>query len=177
MEDKNKIKEKNKFKRGFTLIETFVAISILLIAITGPLYLVTRGLAISKVAKGQITAMFLAQEAVEYIRNVRDENILNGVSWTVNLENCLIEGQKCRIDSTNPDIETISCGGSECLVLEYNPASHQYNYDGEQSLFRRDIELIQIPGDKEIEIVVDMYWNEGPLEHQFTIREHLLNWQ
>jgi type II secretory pathway pseudopilin PulG len=71
-----------KHQRGslaFTLIETLVAISILTIAITGPLAIIAQALRSSYFARDQITAYYLAQEAIEYIRNQRDMNGLKGV--------------------------------------------------------------------------------------------------
>ena len=70
--------KKNLNNKGFTLIETFVAVTVLTIAMMGPFTLVMKSLAISKATKGQITAMYLAQEAIEFVRNIRDENILVG---------------------------------------------------------------------------------------------------
>lgn len=74
---------KNKkiiFKTGFTLIETLVAISILLIAITGPLGIVASSLKSSYFARDQITAFYLAQEGLEFVRNFRDTNSLKNLS-------------------------------------------------------------------------------------------------
>lgn len=66
-------------KKAFTLIETLVAISILTIALTGPLAVIAQALKSSYFARDQITAYYLAQEAVEYIRNLRDINGLKGI--------------------------------------------------------------------------------------------------
>ena len=54
---------------GFTLIESLVAISILLLSISAPLTIASKGLASSFFARDQITAFYLAQDAVEYIRD------------------------------------------------------------------------------------------------------------
>ncbi len=58
--------------RGFTILETLVAIAILIIAITGPLAIVAQSLRSSYFSRDQITAYYLAQEAIEYVRNTRD---------------------------------------------------------------------------------------------------------
>ncbi len=75
---KKYLKIKNK---GFTIIETLVAISILVIAVTGPLSLASRGLAYSQYAKDEVTAFYLANEALDVIRNIRDTNIRSGKPW------------------------------------------------------------------------------------------------
>ena len=62
----------NSTPRGFTLLETFVAITILMFAVVGPLTIVSKALNASYDSRDQITAFYLAQDAIEYIRNVRD---------------------------------------------------------------------------------------------------------
>ncbi|MBU1046215.1 type II secretion system GspH family protein [Patescibacteria group bacterium] len=171
-----KLKNNNKLKRGFTLIETFIAITVLLIAMSGPLVLVTKGLSISKIAKGQIVAMYLAQEAIEYIRNVRDTNILNDRGWLIGLTDCTNFGTKCKIDS--PAQTVSSCSLSGCENLKYDPVSYLYGYtSGNVSLIKREIEINEIIPDKELEVVVTMSWQEGPNTRQFVVKERLLNWQ
>lgn len=173
---KNK-KIRNKGERAFSLIETFIAITVLLIAISGPLVLITQSLSSIKVVKNRMTAVYLTQEVFEYVRNVRDNNILNGRNWLAGLDDCLLEGQKCKIDS--PD-ETISaCSPSGCQNLKYNPETLLYNYDPneDESLFRRDTSIEVISPDKEIKIIVDVYWVEGPRERKFSTENFLLNWQ
>lgn len=68
-----KLIQKNK---GFTILETLVAISIILIAITGPIDIIGQALKNSYYSRDQITAFYLAQEAIEYARNQRDDNAL-----------------------------------------------------------------------------------------------------
>lgn len=63
-------------KRGFTLLETLVAVAILALAVSGPIYVANRVLVAAQVAKEQLTASYLAQEGVEYMRNMRDHEFL-----------------------------------------------------------------------------------------------------
>jgi prepilin-type N-terminal cleavage/methylation domain-containing protein len=68
---------KNTFtnKKGFTLIETLVAISILMIAIAGPLTVAHKGYTSAIDAKNQSVAINLAQEGMEYLNFVKDNKI------------------------------------------------------------------------------------------------------
>lgn len=67
-------------KRGFTLIESLIAISILTIAVTASMSLTVNSLATVKLSKNQLIASGLAQETLELIRNQRDNNFLDRIS-------------------------------------------------------------------------------------------------
>lgn len=63
---------KEREEGGFTILETLVAIAILILAITAPLAIIAQALRSSYYARDQVTAYYLAQEAIEFIRNNRD---------------------------------------------------------------------------------------------------------
>ena len=69
---KTKINKLNKV-RGLTMVETLVAISILTIAVIGPLGIIAQALHTSYYTRDQMTAYYLAQEPIEYVRNLRDK--------------------------------------------------------------------------------------------------------
>lgn len=76
---KNKVKNqkvcfKEAYPRGFTLIETFVAITILLITVLGPMSLMSNALKNSRYIKDEIIATHLAQEGVELMIDQRNNN-------------------------------------------------------------------------------------------------------
>jgi Tfp pilus assembly protein PilV len=66
------------FSGGFTLVETLIAITVLMIAISGPLVVANDGLTAALYARDQMTATFLAQESMETIKNFRDTNLAAG---------------------------------------------------------------------------------------------------
>lgn len=82
---------------GFSLLETMVAISILMITIVGPLSLASKGIVFADYVKDEITGFYLAQEAIEVIRNVRDTNIKNNVDWLA-----VIKDQCMTVDGLSP---------------------------------------------------------------------------
>ncbi len=101
-------------QRAFTLIETVVSVTILAIAVVGPMTLASRSIRASTEVRLKLTATYLAQEGVEVIRNIRDNNsaddpVENGdrADWlNLNGANTLLTN--CLVDSLNlgcvPDI-------------------------------------------------------------------------
>jgi Tfp pilus assembly protein PilV len=57
---------------GFTLLETVVAISLLVTASVGPLMLSSSTIRATRDARNELVATLLAEEGVEMIRNIRD---------------------------------------------------------------------------------------------------------
>jgi len=168
-------KRKNNLKGGFTLIETFVAITILIISIVGPLTLVMKGLSVSKTTKAQITAMYLAQDGMEYIRNIRDENILTGNNWLLDLDDCV--SGKCIVETS--DYRNVDSCSTICSPLNFNSTSKIYGYASidPPTVFTRTININEINPSQEVLVTVTMDWNEGPNLGTFVIEEHMLNWQ
>lgn len=66
--------DKKNHRTGFTMIESFVAITILLIAVLGPLTLISRSIAEGVFAKNQLVAFYLASEGIEQV--IHKRNIL-----------------------------------------------------------------------------------------------------
>lgn len=173
----------NKRKYGFTLVESLVAISILVIAITGATSAVQSGLSSYIFSKDQVVAFYLAQEGVEAVRNIRDENGLADRHWLSSIaENssdpCWF-GKACLIDPVRDNtISTCTSGPGECPVLrqEAETGFFGYNADWPATIFRREILLTQI-NENEVSIEVSVYWSKGLANRQFKARENILNWQ
>src|SRR5579872_5742052 len=91
-------------QKGFTIIETLVAIAVLMIAIVGPLTIAEQALTQATFSKDQMIASYLAEDAMESIRNIRDNNLLtgNGTSWLSGLSGCTASSL-CGIE-TAPDV-------------------------------------------------------------------------
>lgn len=98
-------KNSKKFykKSGFTLIEALVAISILMIAIASPMLLAQKSLSTATLSKDQMTATFLAQDAIEAVKNIRDQIAINENAQDVYgdwLENNLLNPCICKDENS-----------------------------------------------------------------------------
>ena len=116
-----------KLDAGFSLLETVVAISILIGAVVGPVALVSRSLFGFPFAKNKLVAINLAQEGVELIRAIRDQNMqcviysTPGWTWDTDFDGSgTLQGVGRMIDATNN--RAISCLDSfAAMTLRNNP--------------------------------------------------------
>jgi prepilin-type N-terminal cleavage/methylation domain-containing protein len=77
---------------GFTLIETLVAVAILSIAVSAPLVSASRALVTASLASDQLTASYLAQEGIEYVRSMRDNEFLAALATNTTSSACTWSG-------------------------------------------------------------------------------------
>lgn len=165
--------------KGFTLIETLVAIAILGMVIVGPLTLAIKSIGSAAISQNQITASYLAQEAIEYIKNHRDNNFLQGTGWLDGLDDCL-GSNGCYIDVFDIGNEINGCI-INCPKIRYDSGNKQYNYiDGEETVFIRTVKIakINIDGDEdEAEIKVKVEWQEKFGEKSFILQDNIFNWK
>lgn len=75
----NERREQTRYS-AFTLIEAMVAVSVIMLATVGPLYTASRTIVATNNSRDQIKALYLAQEGVEYVRMMRDNEYLSRYS-------------------------------------------------------------------------------------------------
>lgn len=167
-------------RSGFTLVETLVAISILLVAIMGPMTIAARGLQSAFYAREQITAFSLAQEGVELIRAIRDQNALEGESWLADISAvCVGSGAWCGLDARGSTVR--SCGSDSCQLNDAGAMLGSrgfYTYAGSTlSQFTRRIRVNPLSGGREAEITVEVSWQSGLFagEKKVTIQSSIFN--
>ena len=146
-----KIKVKNKkisiCEGGFTLVEAMFAIFILTFVIVGLMTVVSSSLYSARYAKQEITMNFLIQEALDGIRNDRDNNVFLGDEPWQDFVNkytgACEEGVGCQIEIGVEGIEIKPCDsdGSCGKIYLDEEADVPYNHDivGEDTYMRRNI--------------------------------------
>jgi prepilin-type N-terminal cleavage/methylation domain-containing protein len=166
-------------KKGFTIIESLIAIAVLVTVVMGTMAVVQTGISSYIYSKDQIVAFYLAQEGFEQIRNLRDENRLKNLHWLAGISQqssdpCYFSNA-CYVDVVANPVP-IRCGASGCPVLRQS-ATGYFGYDlgWSPSKFTRVITLRSINED-EIAITVEVSWVKGIVSREFKARENLLNW-
>jgi Tfp pilus assembly protein PilV len=172
--------------KSFTLVETLVAIALMSITIVGPFQIVQGVLQSSYIARDQLIAAALAQEGMEYVRNVRDSNFIYnnhhsaGQSWLQGLDgtagpDCYTNA--CIVDVTVPTVA--SCGNTTCTSPThplYLAAGNLYNQSGSGSVtrFNRMVRLTSISS-TETMVTITVTWDYHGT-HSVVLVENLRSW-
>jgi len=182
----------NTDKSGFSLIETVVAITILLIVVSGVMNLIYQGTASSQLQQERITATYLATEAIEFIRADRDTYWLNAIGshtfddWLndTSIYDCL-EADGCFVDA-RIGVEGINSCSGDCPILKYNTATKMYSYgsgvEWRESRYRRTVTVEAVEHgssgtDDEALITVTVSWQRSGGETSAVVfRESLSGW-
>ena len=164
---------------GFTLIETLVAIMLLTVAIVAPMSLTVQSLNSAYFARDQITASYLAQEAIEDVRAQRDHNILE-VSVGTPPPNGLLDGLPSTtgapfmVDTRNNSMQL--CPSGVCPFLQTDGTFYGYNAGWTNTYFRRTITATAITPD-EIQVNVVVSWQSSTFQSRsITMTENLYLW-
>jgi len=158
---------------GFSLLETTVAIAILITAIIGPLTLASSSIKASATAKNNLIAANLAQEGVELVKNHRANNVLAERDWLYGFGDCLTE-VGCTIDALT--IEINLCGAS-CEPIKLDEQSGLYSYGaGNPTIFARKINLVETVGAREVKIKSAVSWTDRFGAQKFELEAYMLNW-
>lgn len=166
--------------RGFTLVETLVAITVLLMAVTGAYTAAQTGLSSAIYSRDEVVAAYLAQEGIEQIRNMRDENGISGRSWLTGIaaqsSDACYFGSTCTVDAIANAL--YSCGGTVCPPVREDATNGFYGYDASWTAtpFVRTITLTEINPD-EVQVVSTVTWSKGLSSRTFRVRENIMNWQ
>ena len=192
--------------KGFTLIETLVAITILTLSIVGPLYTANRAIISAQLSRAQLTASYLAQEGIEYVRAMRDNAYLaalrdSGGSASQDAWNNFLTGSSasaitacrasaCTLDptrsmGTGSGFALETCAGSSCIPLHLlDNGVYSQRSDGVETPYTRTIQVVDIPGTSDGEspypdkrLVSRVSWEYHGTTYTVTVTDHLTPWQ
>jgi prepilin-type N-terminal cleavage/methylation domain-containing protein len=189
-------------QKGITLIELIVAVSVLSFALAGPMTLAASSLRATQDARNELIATHLAEEGLEVLHNIRDNNSSNdltpGPGYT--------GWQNHRIDFVTPcanlgcivDVTAhatlpwgvgaiVACTNTDCVgenILYYNPTTGLYRQslgalggDWQASLFTRTVHVVVISATREIQVTSTVTFRSiTGATRSITVSEVFYNW-
>lgn len=150
-------------------MEVIVALGIIIAALVGVMALVTFSVSSIRVNKSRIIADSIAQEGLEIVRNIRDNNWLNYKRSVSNWRDGLGEGDyRVQFDTENLLVFSL-------MPLQIN-SSGRYQYgSGSETPFYRKISIEHI-GDNQIKVVSQIDWQEDGKGHIVKAETRFYNW-
>ncbi len=178
-------------QKGFTILETIIAITVVSLAVGGVFSAVRTGLVGSMVSKDETRAFFLAQEAIEILRQKRDSNKLlaintntnvnwlSGISENASSDPCRANAT-CRVDGTNQALTYCGAAWNSCPFL-LQDGNYRYGYaSGNTTRYKREIQ-IECSGacssSNEARVTIRVSWTQGSNTHQLQVKTLLMNWR
>ncbi|MDB5244412.1 MAG: hypothetical protein JWN18_282 [Parcubacteria group bacterium] len=182
-------------KKGFTLIESLVAVTILMVAAAGPLFAANRAIVAAGIARDRLTASLLSQEGTEYIRLVRDNKYLqayqtnqstattNGwssfITAVANCDTSTVPTNACKINPTlyfggTPTVT--ACVGGACGQLYLTAGGYTYDSSGTQTKFIRSVQVAAISSTEEV-ATSTVAWSYRGTTYSVVNTLHLTQWQ
>ncbi len=181
-----------KGQKGFTLIETIIAILILVLTVGALLTLTAGGFFTIRYAKNDIVAGNLLQESLEYIRSTRDTVAYGGQTLDEWYQPYMDAGcdtdDGCIINpyATEATLRVQPCSNA-CDPLRFFPGPNFYSYEGDNIFGRSDpsyetsfVRTIKIshtlPDDPQLQITASIIWMNGTNQKRAQQSIVLTNW-
>lgn len=161
---------------SFTLLETIVAVAVLALSLIGPMVLAYQSLQSGRVTKEKVTALYLAQDALEFVKSVRDSNVAAQKEWLSGLTSCL--GASCTVDTTQSGVAlssvVTSCSGS-CSVMRFDAATERYGYNPgwTSTIYTRTMTLTEVVTDREVHANVTVSWSKDGIPGSVSISQNI----
>ena len=187
--------------RAFTLVETLVAVAIITIAVAGPMVTASKAALAANLSKDQLTASYLAQEGIEYVRMLRDQTYLTDkqtydadlsasslseTAWynfvlgtePTSITNC--RDSVCTFDpAESVGFSLVPCSGNSCGPLYLANGIYTQKSDVFGSVktpFTRTVRLIYVSATEE-RVVSTVSWMYHNQQYSVTVTDHLTSWQ
>ncbi|MBI5912825.1 type II secretion system protein [Candidatus Azambacteria bacterium] len=164
---KSKVKSQ-KLQRGFTLLESMVAIAIFTVGISTAVFVITQSINVGTRTKNKIIAANLTQEGIEAVRNIRDRNWFAGRTWTDGIDaltNACLQ--------YNSEYDTIDGACASGANLSFDGA--HYVQTASPAQFSRAVTTQVIPGPPE-QLRVSVTTTCGT-NCSITAEDYLYNWK
>lgn len=179
---KKNLKKSKTCQSGFGLIEVTISIYILIMGLLGIMSLLHQSLKAQHINENTLVAAQLAQEGVELVRNIRDNNWLsdNSSDWKTDI----IGGVGGDVDQAfvidylgRTSISPVS-GVDDPDAKLYINADNLYTHtpSASSTLFSRIIEKTN-PQGSYMEITSRVKWTERGNDHNYVISTRLYDWR
>lgn len=160
---------KFRLNNGYILVESLIAITIVVVGLLGIFSLLSRSLSLNRVVADRFVAAYLAAEGIELAKNIIDNNILAGRPWNAGLSSGEYEA----------DFYDEALQVNQARVLHFDSVTGAYGYrEPTPTLIRRVITTLVSPDGNRITVGSRVTWTtRGGGKFSIHLEEHLFRWR
>lgn len=167
------MKKNKKNNQGQLIIESSVALTILIIGFLAIVTLLTHSLAANQNAVNRLIAAHLAEEGIEVVKNIIDtNNLTQGSGWNTPADG----SYEATYDSNFLNPAPADPNSLRFLYLNQNSGFYNYDPSGVRTTFQRKIEIFNISQD-EIKVKTTVIWTTRLLASTISAEDHFFNWR
>lgn len=181
-------------RRGQTLVEALIALSILTMGFVGIITLLSKSFQLNRTASDDTQATYLASEGIEIAKNIIDYDVYYGLSqahtddWECSFG--LNSGQTADYEMDYSTVPPAGCSGllpartaveAQSDDLYFNSSTRLYSYTSlgaTKSDFTRDVRITMpaatFPNEIDVQSIVT--WTNGDISNTITLEDHFYNW-
>jgi len=142
------------------LIEVIIALFVITVGLAGTLNVIQQITGYNKILSSRLVGIYLAQEGVEIVRNIRDTNWLENETWDYGLDPSDYEAQ----------YDDSSLSPYAGRLFHIKDGSYKYAADGIVTSYKRKITLSNVDDYKLVSVFIE--WDGGTV----NLNERLYNW-
>lgn len=175
-------------RRGQTLVEALIALSVVTVGLLGVIALLTRSFVLNRTVTDDTQATYLASEGIEIAKNIIDYDLYYGIAQGpgVNDWGCsfaLGAGQTAHYELDYSTAPPANCGvlaadpNAPTDHLYYNPTTALYSYHafgGSPTNFTRDVQITNNGNYFGVTSIVT--WTDGTLGNTITLQDFFYHW-
>lgn len=159
---------------GFTLLETIVAVGLIIVGLVAALGLITTSLFYISNIQDRLVAANLIAEGIEVVRNIRDnnwlQNPLDRSKWNIGLNN---GDYQVAYDSIPP----LSVYSDSAILLDPNTGLYSYASGSITTPYKRKVSITNLPNGYEMQIISTITWQRRGITYSSSAEDHLFNWK
>ena len=181
--------------KGFSILEASVVMGVVRIGLLGIFSLVLQNIQVQKVNKNMLVASMLAQEGLELVRNIRDDNWIASpvVDWDLDIAGWVNNDFAVDYTMSMTEVDDINVAGNIVEAtgakLYFVNVSNYYTHDpdggtNKATAFSRLITATAVDASSPADGITDYYkikshiqWNENNVLKDYIAETHLYNWR
>ncbi len=169
--------------KGFTIVEVLISLMIITVGMLAVLVLFSQNVHARAYTKNKLIASMLAQEGVELVRNIRDQNWKDAQPWNTgsgagNADD-ILQDLDFTVDYVNG---VIDIGGIANAQLYINSDGfYEHTVTATSTPFYRlmvvSLHDLDGGGDDAIKLTSTVRWDQGNNTHDYVVTTMLFDWK